>query len=475
MALLTKSGFMKGLQCPKLLWVYANDRERMPEVAEAKQAIFDKGDRVGEQAKKLFPGGIDLPTEDFMLNIKKTEELLGERRPLFEAGVKKDNLYARVDVLVPKNNNSWDIVEVKSSTSVKEEHLDDVSFQKFVCEEAGLSIDKVFVLHVNTDYVREGDLQPKKLFTKEDVTEECRGVEKTVKKFLDIISGEEPEVEVGPHCSSPYDCPLEECWEFLPDRNVTELSRIGEKTFQLIEDNHLSIEEIPESFKLSEKQTIEKNCVEENKIRVEERQIRDFLKSIEEPVHYLDFETINPAVPLFDGTSPYQQVPFQFSLHIVEGSSTEHISFIAEPGEDPREEFIKELKSSVEDKGSIVVYHKSFESRVLNNVADYHPRFKDFVRRVKERFVDLEVPFRNHDYYNPEQRGSYSLKAVLPAVTGESYEDLEVQDGGTASVRYRELMEDSNDTEAVLNSLEEYCTLDTEGMIWIVEELKELV
>ena len=170
--LLSKTKYLTGLQCPKYLWIQSNDPERIPETDPVTQYIFDQGHLVGELARKLFPGGIDIPTDDFMGNINQTKEFLEQRKPLFEAGILAEGIYSRVDILNPSNENSWDIIEVKSTTSVKDVHLDDVSFQKYCCEKLGLKIEKSFLMHINNLYVKEGEIDPEKFFTLKDITGE---------------------------------------------------------------------------------------------------------------------------------------------------------------------------------------------------------------------------------------------------------------------------------------------------------------
>ena len=194
----------------------------------------------------------------------------------------------------------------------------------------------------------------------------------------------------------------------------------------------------------------------------------------------MDFETINPAVPLFDGTRPYQNIPFQFSVHVVRGanSNPEHYSFVAEGTQDPRPRLLGELQKILGDAGSIITYNKGFEEGILKDLGKAFPECEDWVNQILSRMVDLLAPFRNFDYYHPNQKGSASLKAVLPAVTGQGYKELDIADGQLASllfekVTYGEVSDEERNK--VRADLEKYCALDTEGMIWIVERLGEIV
>ncbi|MBS3170260.1 Dna2/Cas4 domain-containing protein, partial [Candidatus Woesearchaeota archaeon] len=221
--LLSKSKYLNGLQCPKLLWISVNDKTKMPEVSESTQKLFDQGQIVGEYAKKLFPEGINIPVKDFNKNLNDTKELLTKNKPLFEPAFLINRLYSRADILEP-TNNGWNIIEVKSSTEVKEVNIQDVAFQRYVYEKAGLKIDRCYLLHINNKYVRHGDINPKELFTKEDITipvnEELKFVDDRVIEMLEIIDGKEPNTTISKNCKEPYECQMKElCWSFLPKEN----------------------------------------------------------------------------------------------------------------------------------------------------------------------------------------------------------------------------------------------------------------
>jgi hypothetical protein len=484
--LLSKSKYLNGLQCPKYLWIALNDPERIPAPDAATQHIFDQGHLVGELAKKLFPKGINIPSENFMGNIDMTKELLQKRVPLFEAGLKSWPIYSRVDVLNPVNENEWDIIEVKSSTSVKDINLDDVSFQKLVCEQNGLKIRNCYLAHINNQYVKNGDIVPEEFFTIEDISEEVldagRGIASRVKKMMEVIGSIVcPEIDIGPHCNDPYECPLKatECWTDLPEHNVFTLYYGGKKRQQLYENGVLEISEIPDDFNLNEKQSIQCACVVSGNPFINPTNITGFLASLEYPLHYLDFETINPGVPLFDGTRPYQNIPFQFSLHKqpAPGADTQHYWHLAEGQQDPRPELMVNLHKYIGDKGSILVYNRSFEEGVLKNNGETFPMYGEWAESVIGRLVDLMVPFRSFHYYHPAQMGSVSLKAVLPAITGHGYEGLAISDGGEASLRYLDITYGRVPEEERLRTRQDlltYCGLDTEGMVSIIKRLQEI-
>jgi len=482
--LLSKTKYITGLQCPRLIWIEIHEPEKVPETDPVTQYIFDQGHEVGYLTQKLFPGGIDVPQDDFMGNIEKTKELLREREPLFEAGILAGNLYSRVDILAPAGEDEWNIVEVKSSTNVKDVHINDVAFQRYCCTQSGLNIRKCCLALINNQYVRDGDIDPEGLFNIHDVTDRVEeasvGIQDKVDIILEVVGQETcPEMIIGPHCRDPYECSLTECWDSLPEGNVFTLYHGGKKSFEMYSNGIVTIGEIPDGYKLNDKQRIQQACVASGEPHVDREAIHDFLSSLEYPLCYLDFETINPAVPLFDGTRPYQHTPFQFSLHLVkdEFAQPEHFSFLASATDDPRPALLAELKKVLGNSGSIIAYNKGFEEGILRNLAKAFPEYSDWVEQVCSRLIDLLEPFKNFDYYHPAQKGSASLKAVLPSITGRDYEDLDISDGQVASLTFQAATYgDMPEAERVkvMTDLEQYCGRDTEGMIWIVERLREL-
>jgi len=482
--LLSKTKYITGLQCPRLIWIEIHEPKKIPETDPVTQYIFDQGHLVGELAKKLFPEGIDISTEDFMGNISNTMDLLKNKKPLFEAGILAGgNFYSRVDILCPASEDEWDIIEVKSSTSVKAIHIDDVAYQRYCCNQSGLNIRKCYLALINNQYVRDGEIDPEGLFNIHDVTDQVEeasvGIQDRIDDILEVINQETcPEMIIGPHCRDPYECPLTDCWDSLPEHNIFSLYYGGKKSFEMYNSGIVTVGEIPDGYKLNDKQRVQQASVASGEPYVDRKAIHGFLSSLEYPLYYLDFETINPVVPLFDGTRPYQHTSFQFSLHVVkdEFSQPEHFSFLANGTDDPRPALLSELQKALGNSGSIIAYNKGFEEGILRDLAQAFPEYSDWIEQVCSRFVDLLAPFRNFDYYHPAQKGSASLKAVLPAITGRGYEDLDINDGQVASVTF--LAATYHDMPAaeraqVMENLEKYCGRDTEGMIWIMDKLIE--
>jgi len=454
-----------------------NAPEKLPPIDEATQALFDQGHEVGDFAKKLYPVGVEVP---FGKNsVKITEDLLGKRVPIFEASFAYKNAYCKTDILVPVDKDEWDLIEVKSSSSVKEEHIADTAFQLYCLAGAGLKIRRIHLMHINNEYVRHGSIDPKKLFTAQDITPEATEILPTIEdkigEQLAIIQGPMPEPALGTECLAPKDCPVHSA--DLPE--VLELYRIGKKAYELTEQGIKLIQDIPTDFELNDKQRIQRDAAVTGKAHIEPAQIKKFLKELKYPLYLLDFEAVNPAIPLFDGTSPFQAIPFQLSLHIVEKPATKpkHVEFLADGPEDPRSGIVEALKA-IGPKGTILAYNMSYEKRVIEDLAEAFPKQKH-LKPLIERFNDPIIPFRNFWYYDPQQHGSNSIKAVLPALTGRSYAHLEVSTGDEAArkflqMTYKGKQMSAGEKAALRKALLIYCKQDTEAMIEILGVLEKV-
>jgi len=486
MKLLTKSKYLLGLQCPKLLWTAINDKEQIPKPDNSAKHKFEQGTLVGVLATKWFSEGIDLADEDYKSNLKKTREALKKRKPIFEAGFEIDNLFSRGDILNPVGKEQWDIIEVKSGTKVKDVNVHDVSFQKYVYEKCGLKIRKCFLMHINNQYVKKGEIDPKELFVLSDITQEVnsamKDIEKRIKNLLKIINSKAcPKVDIGRHCKDPYDCIIKcGCWDSLPKDNVFDLYLGGKKSYALYEQGILKIKDIPEGFKLNPRQIIQRECALNGNCKIDKEKIKKFLDGLNYPLYYLDFETINPALPKFDGMKPYQRIGFQYSLHIVKkaGGKPKHISFLADGIDDPRPKFLQSLKENLGNRGDIIVYNESFEKGVLREHVGAFPEFEKWLENILPRVKDLLIPFRQFHYYDPKQCGSASIKKVLPVMSDLSYNEMEINNGADASISYEKATYGNiseEDKKKIRDALEKYCELDTLAEIKIIERLMKII
>ena len=483
---MTKSDYLIALECPRFLWNKQHRPEKIREPTLAEEFRFKDGIKVGIEAQKLFSDGIDLSRYDYIENINKTKEALNEKKPLFEAGFEFNNCFSRADILVP-NEDAWDIVEVKAATKTKDINIHDISFQRYVYEGNGLNIKNCYIMHLNKGYFRNGELNLKELFERDDVTKESaevlKTIEKSIKEVFAFLSSDNPPkagltlksvIKEGHH-----DCKIENCLE-LPENHVFCLYRGGKVSCELYDQGIELIKDIPETTKLNDKQGIQRACEKEGKIHVDKEEIKIFLKKLEYPLYYLDFETFQTAIPMFDGTKAYSQVPFQYSLHVQEKENSEakHYEFLYDGKNDPRKEFITSLHKFLGEKGTIVVYNQSFEINRMKELGENFPEYKKWIEDIPSRTVDLLILFREFSYYNPKQQGSASIKKVLPAITGKAYKGMAISDGSTASVEFFNAHYSPTTEEKrkqVREDLLKYCGLDTEAEIRIIEELRNII
>ncbi|MBI4178178.1 DUF2779 domain-containing protein [bacterium] len=482
---LTKSKYMNGRQCLKLLWYAANDTSVFPPLGASTRALFDQGNEINIHARQVFPGGILIPQNaGFSAALTATRKAVEKRVPVFEASVSHDQLFARVDVLRP-GETGWHLIEVKSSTQVKDEHLEEVAFQKLLCDRAGIPIEKCFVMHVDNTYVRRGGVEPSKLLALQEVT---RPVGKLIGKVDGYIeemrsrmqAPRAPDVPIGGHCNAPYACPLKSmCWAGMPEHHVFTLKIGGSLSEELFKAGILDIKDIPDGIELTPHQAIQVACRRSETPHVDPGSLKTFLDEWIDPLYLLDFETLSPAVPAYDLSSPYEQVPFQYSLKRVSRKRREDSSweYLHEGCADPRPEVLRRLKREIGPEGTIIAYNSKFEIKVLRSAAVAYPEYGDWVESLVPRFSDLYQPFRNFHYYNPSQLGSASLKVVMPALTGKSYSSLEIGAGDLASREFcRITFGDADDTDCrkVRDALIRYCRQDTEGLVEVINEMERL-
>jgi len=488
---LSKSQFLIGLQCPKALWFNTFRKDLKPEVDAATQAGFDAGKEISVLAQSYFFGGVEV-TGNFLESAgaeKLTRELIENgHTTLYEAAAihPTDGSHARIDVLKKvKDSNTWDLIEVKSSTEVKDYHLDDLSLQYHVFSGSGFRINKCYMMLVNNSYSRAGAINPKALFKLEDVSEQIIQKQHEVILKVETLtavleSKSEPEEEIGARCKDPFECDFKQhCWKDVPNYSIYNVfaSKKADMIAKLIDSyevKNISQDLIPKGLK-----ALDLEAFLTGKIIKDKRNISAFLDQLEYPLHYLDYETIGPAIPVYDGTRPYERIPFQFSLHIQRerDQSLEHYEFLCKEKIDPRERFIKTLVSHCGSAGSIIVYNKSFEASCNERLGDTYPEYSEALREINKRMVDLLIPFKRRWLYNPIQNGSASIKAVLPAFSTLSYKELEISGGEEASSKYLAFAEGKLSTESetsLFHDLSEYCSLDTYAMKLLIDKLCEI-
>lgn len=496
MPTLSKSRFVSGNQCKKKLFfdVYKKDL-RLP-VSVQQQALFDTGHRLGTIAQLVFPDGMDATQDmngEWNLAIDRTKQWISEGvNTIYEATFSIQGGFAALDILHHSNNERW-AIEVKSSTSVKEYHITDASFQYYVMKLSGFSPDKIFLMHINNKYVKNGEIVPADLFHLENITEKVLAnqtfVQQKHNELLNMLElAVEPEQEIGKHCSSPFACDyMHHCWAHLPGNNVFNLYNARGKDWKLYNQGIYALSEVPDNFPLNHWQELQIKGIKYNEHYIDKDKIFDFLQPIEEPIYFFDFETINAAIPVLNGTRPFQQVPFQYSLHVtdISGKIIEHKEFLAQPGDflnsnniDPRIQLIQQLKRDIGCQGTIMAYNAPFEISILNSLGKAFPEEKEYMDQLISRFCDLLIPFRSGWYYKPEMGATASIKSVLPAIAPEfSYSDLKIDNGGLASNTFHAMIENcfTGDKEITIQQLLDYCERDTEGMVVVYRHLQQLI
>jgi predicted RecB family nuclease len=481
---LSKSRYTSGLQCPKLLWwkVYEPDA---PELVadDALQALFTRGQRIGELARAYVPGGvlIDLPYYEFDLRVAATAKALADGAPVvYEACFLADGVFVAVDIL-ERRGDGFVLVEVKSTLGVKEKHLADVAVQTHVVRRAGLTVNRAEVMHLNRECTYP-DLS--NLFVREDVTERIgralRSAPGVIVSLAAALAGPLPEIATGSHCNTPYTCPfLERCWPRLPENHVSTLYRIhAAKVVKLVADGINTLHDLPLDFTASAPALRQIRSIRAGEVIVEGG-LLETLAALEPPIAYLDFETISPAVPAWPGCHPCEQVPVQFSCHVLGPGGLAHHEWLAEGPGDPREELARALISACAGARTVVAFGAQFERGRIAALADFLPHLSADLLALSGRIRDLHPIVRDH-VYHPDFGGSFSLKEVLPAlVPGLGYDDLEIQDGTTASTALQALLLDADalapeEQQAVRRALLSYCGRDTLAMVRLHERLGAL-
>jgi len=488
--LLSKSSYIKGLQCEKHLYLYKYHYDEMDDLSDMQKAIFKRGTNVGELAQKLFPGGVVAAEGDppnYEKALKKTDELIQNNvKVIYEAAFQFDQVLSIADIIV-RENNGWKIYEVKSSTSISEIYLDDAALQYYVISNLGFNVKDFSIVYINNQYIRHGELDLNGLFTIESVLELIlplqQSVEENVVRFKKVLSQKRiPDIDIGEHCYNPYTCGFfNYCRKHIPENSIFDFSGMHlNKKYELYRDGIIKIEDIPDGYPLNKNSKLQLDVYKSGKPLIDRNGINDFLEDLTYPLYFMDFETFQPAVPLFDNSKPYQQIPFQYSVHFKENRNgkLQHFEFIADSGIEPRNKFIEELLKDTNHKGGdIIVYNKAFEITRLKEIARDFPQYKDDIEKLILRIKDLMIPFQRKYYYAPEMKGSYSIKAVLPSLLPElSYNELVINEGGLASIAYESLQTETDlmRMAEIKEQLLEYCMLDTFAMVEILKKLENL-
>lgn len=496
---LSKTDFLICIDCSKNAWL----KIHKPEIYKSKGLssfelnIIDTGNQIDELARSLFPNGVLVESRD---DTEKTKKLMSEQTPvIYQPVFTTDKFITACDIFVWNEKNSlYDLYEVKSSTSSEEEggrktedYIIDMAFQKNVLNDLGIKIGRLNLIRLNKEYTRVGDINLKELFFIEDFTEKVDEILEEIKQKMDgAFEYLSKEKEPNGHC----DCILKgrnsHCstsWHSnhdLPEYPVHAIARIHKKKLtDLVDSNIFSIHDVPDDFELSDNQRRQVDTAKSGKEYIDKDGIAEFLKTMSYPLAFLDYETYPSAIPKYSGYRPYQQIPFQFSLHVIESldGESEHYDFIYTDQGCPDEFFSRALEKHLPKTGSVVVWNQKFEKGINKQLGEHLPDYKNFMEEVNNRVVDLMVPFygKTTMYDHPKFMGSASIKYVLPALVPHlSYKDMHIQEGGTASDTWNRIVSgeySEKDRDMKIEALKEYCHLDTLAMVEIWRVLKSKI
>ena len=480
---LSKSKFLSASQCSKKIWLEIHENEKSTPLSESQESIFESGINVGELARSYFPNGeiIDLEHYDVDNGLKKTI-LISKDNPyaIYEGFFLYDDVIIRPDILKNNFDGTWDLIEVKSSTSLKSENIVDLAIQNYVINSSHIKIKNSYLMHINKNCIYP-DLT--NLFSFIDLSEKIKPfvneMHNNLSNLREILRSSEPKVDIGAHCNKPYVCDFKQyCWQHIPEYSIFNIPGLYmKKKEQMYKNDIVKISDLNDnySFKSKEKKFIDSFLTKSPLISKYE--IRQEINSLIYPLYFLDFETYGSPIPKFSGMKPFQQYPFQFSCHILYKNNTlEHIEYLHQDQSDPRKGVINELIKACGKSGTIIAYNASFEKGVINKLSSQFPEYSQKLNTLIGRFWDQLVIFRKY-YCDYRFKGSNSIKSVLPVLVPElSYSKLKISDGSQAQIGYKKMIELPNGEEKknLTRELYEYCKLDTLAMVEIHKHLLKI-
>lgn len=494
---LSKSNYMLFLKHPAWLWLKIHKKHLLPPIDEGLQALFDSGHEFETYAEKLFPNAKKLGFEnysDYKTLPKKTKHALKKTKTILQGRFEAENLTCIIDVLDRVKGETYDLIEIKSSTKAKPAHNYDLAFQTLVLQKCGLKIRKISIIHVNNEYVKQGDINPEGITSQEEVTKEVEELmsltKEQIKEARKVIN-QEKTPDLSPRHVNKIEAPrvswfqdwLEIYHHLNPDLStysIYNLSYPNPEQIAQLEDRGIKlIKNIPEELALRPKQLAQIKTTKTDRRIIDKEKIRDFLETFEYPLHFFDYETFSSLIPDFDELKPYKQYPFQYSLHIQKSPDAplQHKEYLHNDKSNPMPKLLEKLKKDIRDEGSILVWNESFEKGCNERMAELYPEYDSFLEEINNRMVDLMTPFSKMWFVDKDFFGSASIKYVLPAMVPElSHKNLEVSDGRKAQRIWTKVIlkeENPQIKEKILNNLSEYCTLDTFAMVKILEKLRE--
>jgi hypothetical protein len=480
---LSKSRFVAGWQCHNLLWWKVHESEA-PELVSDKVARdrMEQGIAVGELARGQFPGGllIDFPYDRYQKKIAATREALAAGAPaIFEASFSEEGVFVAVDIL-ERTDGGFNLIEVKSTSSLKPEHVPDAAVQLYVLRAAGLPIRRVELMHLNREYRHPGI---GRLFVREDITAEVLGmidqVPAAVAEMREMLGGEFPDLPLGLQCAEISDCPFRDrCWPTARDHILTLHGKGIKNVLPLMERGTHSVLDVPPDLSMSAVARRQVRSVRAGEL-IAEPGLREALALLEPPLGFLDFETVSRALPPWDGLAPWGVLPAQFCYHELQPDGTyTHAEWLADGPGDPSEPIARALVAACRAARWVISY-THFERTQINTLIDRVPELAAELEDLRDRLFDLHAVVKDN-VYHPDFQGSLSIKDVLPALVPElSYDDLAIQEGMDASVEIARILLKpetftAEERERLRQDLQAYCERDTWAMVRLLETLREL-
>ncbi len=490
--MLSKSDYMLYLKHPAWLWIKKHAKTLLPAIDPSTQAIFDTGHEFEQYAEALFPNGITLGFSDYdeylSLPERTTQALTEGASTIFQGRFEHEQLTFICDIIQVVGHKELDLFEIKSSTSAKPEHITDLAFQLFVLEKCGYIVRNIAVVHVNNQYTRDGSIDPKQITAKTDVTEAVKAqkelTEIKINEALQTVSLTEcPDIsplyaepkffgewlEIYKHMKSPK------------SGSIFDLCQLDAQTLQNLQANNIALlEDIPSDFVLKPKQRLQVEALRQGHPTINIDKIKHFLNTFEYPIYFYDYETLSSLVPYFDGLKPYQQLPFQYSVHILDSPNSElrHQEFLHRENTNPAKALTESLISHIGSTGTVIAWNMSFEKNCNTLLGTLLPEHAEFYEKLNDRIVDLMVPFSQNWYVDSDFYGSASIKKVLPVlVPSLSHKDLDISDGSSAQRLWMEAILDGkrpDEKDKILDDLIKYCKLDTLAMVEIFRKLLAL-
>lgn len=488
---ISKTLYCSAVQCPKMLWLKKN----MPDVFDRSvmnQAVLDQGNEVGDLAMGLFGPFVEVPFGKPAEMADATAALIAAGKKIItEASFAWEGHFCSVDILVNKGSGAVELHEVKSSTHLNGIYLHDTAYQTHVLTRLGYRVDRVCLIHLNAEYVRHGELDLQQLFVSEDITEQVLALQPDTEQRLAFLETymkekEEPVQPIGKQCFTPYGCGYwDYCTRALTRPNIFDIASIQTATkLKNYEKGIITFEDIEAKGKLNENAMLQvRHELYDSPDEIDRKKIKEFLDTLTYPLYFLDFESFQSAVPLYDDSKPYQQIVFQYSLHAIErpGGELTHREYLAYPGTDPRRGVAERLCEDIPANACVLAYNMSFEKTRIRELAGLYPDLADRLTAIENNIRDLMIPFQQKYYYNRRMQGSYSIKYVLPALFPDDpnldYHRLEgVHNGSEASDTFRRMASmPTEEAESWREHLLKYCGLDTFAMVKVWQKLNSVV